>query len=93
MYFVEFEPLDKVFVYFQMLIFHVTCFHNLTHYHTIPYFDTLTRYSFGKHCEKRRNCLEQAISPFLAMFSTLNGTYFLSSLKNVVCNLVQFGPV
>ena len=23
-----------------------------------------------KHCEKRRNCLLQAISPFLTMFST-----------------------
>ena len=25
--------------------------------------------SGGKHCEKRRNCLLQAISPFLTMFS------------------------
>ena len=24
----------------------------------------------GKHCEKSRNCLLQAISPFLTMFST-----------------------
>ena len=28
-----------------------------THYHTMPHFDTLKIYSFGKHCEKRRNCL------------------------------------
>ena len=48
----------------------------LTRYHTMPHFDALMRYSCGKHCEKRRNCLEQAISPFLTMFSTLYGTYF-----------------
>ena len=35
-------------------------------------------YSRGKHCEKRRNCLLQAIFPFLTMFSTLNGIYFSS---------------
>ena len=29
----------------------------LTHYHTIPHFDTLKICSCGKHCEKRRNCL------------------------------------
>ena len=39
----------------------------LTQYHTTPHFDTLKIYSCGKH-EKRRNCLEQAISPFLTMF-------------------------
>ena len=48
----------------------------LTHYHTIPRFDTVKMYSCGKHCEKRRNCLLQAISPFLTMFSTLYGTDF-----------------
>ena len=49
----------------------------LAHYHTLPHFDTLKIYSCGKHCEKRRNCLLQAISPFLTMFfSTLCGTYF-----------------
>ena len=41
------------------------------------HFDALNIYSCGKHCEKRRNCLLQAISPFLTMFSTLYGTYFL----------------
>ena len=40
----------------------------LTHYHTMPHFDSLKTYSCGKHCEKRRNCLLQAISPFLTMF-------------------------
>ena len=39
-------------------------------------FDALKIFSCGKHCEKRRNCLKQAISPFLTMFSTLYGTYF-----------------
>ena len=49
----------------------------LPHYHTIPHIDTLKIYSCGKHGGKRRNCLEQAISPFLTMFSTPSGTYFL----------------
>ena len=46
------------------------------HYHTIPHFDTLQKCNCGKHCEKRRNCLKQAISPFLTMFSTLHVTFF-----------------
>ena len=29
----------------------------LTHYHTMPHFDTLKIYSCGKHCKKRRYCL------------------------------------
>ena len=29
----------------------------LTHYHTMPHFDALKKYSYGKHCEERRNCL------------------------------------
>ena len=36
----------------------------LTHYHTMQHFDTLKIYSCGEHCEKRRNCFQQAISPF-----------------------------
>ena len=48
----------------------------LTHYHIIPHFEVLKIQSCGKHCEKRRNCLLQAISPFLTMFPTLYGTYF-----------------
>ena len=43
----------------------------LTNYHTTPHFDALKIYSCGKHCEKRRNCLLQAISSFLTMFSTV----------------------
>ena len=42
----------------------------------MTHFDSLKIYSFGKHCEKRRNCLLQAISHFLTMFCTLYGTYF-----------------
>ena len=40
-------------------------------------------HSCGKHCEKRGNCSQQAISPFLKMFSTLYGTYisFLMHFK------------
>ena len=48
----------------------------LSHYHTMPHFDTLKIYSYGKYCGKRRNCLEQAISPFHTMFSTLYGTSY-----------------
>ena len=44
--------------------------HDLTNYQEIPHFDSLVIYSSGKHCEKRRNCLEQAIFPFLKMIST-----------------------
>ena len=47
----------------------------LTHYHTMLHFHALKIYSCGKHCEKRRNCLLQAISPFLT-FSILYGIYF-----------------
>ena len=48
----------------------------LNHYHTMPHFHAPKMYNCGKHCEKRRNCLKQAISSFLTMFSTLYGTYF-----------------
>ena len=61
----------------------------------MPHFDALTIYSCGKHCEKGRNCLEQAIIPFLTMFSTLYGTYFSFQmhfkLLSAICfNLYQF---
>ena len=50
---------------------------NLTHFRTMLHFDALKiYYSCGKYREKSRNCLLQAISPFLTMFSTLYGTYF-----------------
>ena len=49
----------------------------LTHYHTMPHFGVLNIYSCGKHCEKRRTCLKQGISPFFTKFSALCGTYFL----------------
>ena len=42
----------------------------------LPHSAAFKRYSCGKHCEKRRNCLEQAISHFLTMFSILYSTYF-----------------
>ena len=48
----------------------------LTHYHTKPHFDALKIFRRGKDCKKGRNRLEQAISSFLKMFSTLYGTYF-----------------
>ena len=48
----------------------------LTNYHKMPHFDAQKIYNCGKHSEKRRNCLLQAISPFLTLFSTIYGTYF-----------------
>ena len=52
---------------------------NLTRYQTTKFFDwsklkqiadDILKCIYGrKHCEKRRNCLLQAISPFLTMFS------------------------
>ena len=41
----------------------------------MAHFDTKKICSCEKHGEKMRNCLEQAISRFLTMFSTLYGTY------------------
>ena len=46
------------------------------HYHTMPHFDALKIFGCRKNCEKTRNCLKQANSPLLTMFSTLYGTHF-----------------
>ena len=43
----------------------------------MPRSDPLKIYNCGKHCEKRKNCLLQAIFPFLTLFSTLYDTIFL----------------
>ena len=43
----------------------------------MPHFEAPKLYSCGKYCEKRRNCLQQAISPFLTMFSILYDTFFI----------------
>ena len=55
----------------------------------MPHFERPKIYSCGKHCEKRRNCLEQAISPFLTMFSTQYGTHFSFQMhlktSSVIC--------
>ena len=55
---------------------HLVMGQGLTHYHTMLHFDAQKIYSYGKHFEKRGNCLLKAISPFLPMFSTLYSTYF-----------------
>ena len=65
-------------------------FSPLTHYHTIPHSDTLKIYSCGKHCEKRKNCLLQAIFPFLTMFSTLYGTYFPFKMHFKMSSVICF---
>ena len=62
----------------------------LTHYHTMPHFATLKIYSCRKHCEKRRNCLLQAISPFLTLFSTLYGTYFPFEMHFKMSSAISF---
>ena len=46
----------------------------------MPHFDAVKTYCCGKHCEKRRTCLKQALSPFLTMFSTPYETYFSFSM-------------
>ena len=89
----NFHYLGRAFVH--MLI------QELTHYHTILHFDALKIYSFGKHCEKRRNCLQQAVLPFLSVFSTQCGTYFSFSIhfemSPAICfnldqsNILSFG--
>ena len=56
----------------------------------MPQFDTLKIYNCGKHCEKRRNCLKQAISPFLTMFSTPYDTYFPFQMHSKMSSAVCF---
>ena len=64
--------------------YNLLCLANcLTHSHTMTPFDASGKQAFRKHCRKRRNCLEQAISPFPTVFSTRldNLLPFSSSLK------------
>ena len=42
----------------------------------LSHFDALKTYRCGKHHVKRRNCLRQAISPFLTVISTQCDAYF-----------------
>ena len=55
----------------------------LTHSHTMTPFDAPGKQAFWKHCGKRRNCSQRAISPFPTVFSTDldNFLLFLSNLK------------
>ena len=70
----------------QFIVHHIY----LTHYHTMSNIDALKLYSCGKHCGKRRNCLLQAISPFLTLFSTLYGTYFSFSIHFKMSSAICF---
>ena len=54
------------------------------------HFDALKIYICGKHCKKRRNCLWQAISPFLSMFSTPYSTYFSFSMHFKMLSAICF---
>ena len=69
---------DQVLIYGELVLLSPEniYFVELTHYRTMPHFDALKICSSGKHCDKRRNCMQQAISPFLTMFSTLYVTDF-----------------
>ena len=49
-------------------------YNNLTHYHTMPHFDTLNIYSCGKHCEKKEIAcnkqfflVSQCFLPYMAL--------------------------
>ena len=77
-----FKSFSLTFVKSQCCVF--------THYHTMPHFDALKIYSCGKHCEKRRNCLQKASSPILTMFSTLHGTYFLFQMHFKMSFAISF---
>ena len=60
----------------------------------MPHFDALKIHGCGKHCEKRRNL------PVISNFSFSHIVFYpiwhlfiiLNALKNVFCNLFQFGP-
>ena len=56
----------------------------------MPHFDALKSYSCRKHCAKRRNCLQQAISPFITMFSTSYGTYFSFQVHIKMSSAIYF---
>ena len=67
---------------------------HLTHYHTMPHFDTL-RYIAVENivrkgeiaCNKQFLLFVQCVPPYMAHFFVSN------ALENVVYNLFQFGPV
>ena len=58
------------------IFFYNNACYPLTHYHTIPTFNTSGKENFWKHCEKRRKCWLAAFSLFLTMFPTLPKTNF-----------------
>ena len=74
----------------------------LTHSHTMTPFDTPGKQAFWKHCGKRRNCSQRAISPFSTVFSTrldnflpfssnfkLSYANFFSLEESKICRLVM----
>ena len=66
----------------------------LTHYHTMPHFDTLNNIALENIVKKGEIACNKQFLLF-QLFSTLYGSCFFISnaLLNVVCNLFQFGPV
>ena len=56
----------------------------------MPYFHSLKINDRGKHCEKSRNCLLQAMSPFLTRFSTLYDTHVLFKMHFKMSSVMRF---
>ena len=63
---------------------------DLTHYRTIPTFNTSGKESFRKQCGKRRKCWCTAFSPFPTMFSTLPKMYFKFSITFILLSANAF---
>ena len=68
----------------------------LTHYHTVPHFDTLKIYIAIENivrkgeidCNKQLLLFSESFLPYIALFF-----FILNTLHNVVCNLFQCGTV
>ena len=63
-------------------------FTRLSNFHTMTPFDAPGKHALWKHCGKRRNCSQRAISPFPTVFSTHLDNFlpFLSNLKLLSAN-------
>ena len=60
----------------------VKSFNQLTHYHTILQFDALKIYTCKKHCEKRRNCLLQAVGQYVTLYTGQSQVISVFSMRN-----------
>ena len=53
-----------------------SCFHNLTHYHTMPHIDQLKIYSSGKHCNKQFLLFSKCFPHYMALIFHFKCTSF-----------------